>query len=83
VLLEDCDAHPRLVRRAELTADLVRDQAAGVHRIQSRGSTAVERVLSLVLLGDLVSLYLAVLSGTDPEPVEVIDQLKARLSADD
>jgi glucose/mannose-6-phosphate isomerase len=83
VLLEDCDAHPRLVRRAELTADLVRDQAAGVHRIQSRGSTAVERVLSLVLLGDLVSLYLAVLSGTDPPPVEVIDHLKARLSADD
>ena len=83
VLLEDCDAHPRLVRRAELTAELIRDQSAGVFRIQSRGETAVERVLSLVMLGDLVSLYLAVLRGTDPEPVEVIGRLKARLAESD
>lgn len=82
VLLEDCDAHPRLVRRAELTAELIADQAAGVHRIRSRGETAVERVLSLVLLGDLVSLYLAVLAGVNPEPVEVIERLKARLAED-
>ena len=83
VLLEDCDAHPRLVHRAELTGELIRDQSAGVHRIQSRGETAVERVLSLVLLGDLVSLYLAVLRGTDPAPVDVIDRLKERLAEGD
>ncbi|WP_320670340.1 bifunctional phosphoglucose/phosphomannose isomerase [Patulibacter defluvii] len=82
VLLEDCDAHPRLVRRAELTAELIAAQAAGVHRVRSRGETAVERVLSLVLLGDLVSLYMAVLAGVDPAPVAVIEQLKARLAED-
>ena len=32
-----------------------------------------------MLLGDLVSLYLAVLRGVDPAPVEVIDSLKAAL----
>ena len=36
--------------------------------------------MSLVLLGDLVSLYLAVLRGIDPTPVRVIDDLKARLA---
>jgi glucose/mannose-6-phosphate isomerase len=40
----------------------------------------VERVLSLVLLGDLVSLYLAVLRGIDPTPVDVIESLKSRLA---
>jgi glucose/mannose-6-phosphate isomerase len=50
--------------------------------VQSRGDTAVERVLSLVLLGDLVSLYVAVLRGTDPTPVDVIDTLKQRLADD-
>ncbi|MDX6666718.1 MAG: hypothetical protein QOK04_98, partial [Solirubrobacteraceae bacterium] len=35
---------------------------------------------SLVLLGDLVSLYVAVLRGVDPEPVEVIERLKAELA---
>jgi glucose/mannose-6-phosphate isomerase len=37
-------------------------------------------MLSLVLLGDLVSLYLAVLRGVDPTPVEVIERLKAALA---
>ena len=41
----------------------------------------VERVLSLVLLGDLVSVYLAVLRGIDPTPVEPIERLKAELRA--
>ena len=43
---------------------------------------AVERVFSLVLLGDLVSLYLAVLRGVDPEPVELLSALKAELARD-
>ena len=50
-----------------------------MHRVESRGSTAVERVLSLVLLGDLVSLYLAVLRGVDPTPVAAIERLKTDL----
>ncbi|MGX6446686.1 bifunctional phosphoglucose/phosphomannose isomerase [Patulibacter sp. S7RM1-6] len=82
VLLEDCDQHPRLVRRAELTAEIIRDRAAGVHRVESCGGTAVERVLSLVLLGDLVSIYLAVLRGVDPAPVAASDRLRAALAAE-
>jgi glucose/mannose-6-phosphate isomerase len=39
-------------------------------------------VFSLVLLGDLVSLYVAVLRGVDPTPVEVIETLKERLAQD-
>jgi hypothetical protein len=36
--------------------------------------------MSLVFLGDLVSVYLAVLLGNDPTPVDEIDNLKARLT---
>jgi glucose/mannose-6-phosphate isomerase len=36
-------------------------------------------VLSLVFLGDLVSLYLAVLNGVDPTPVARIEDFKQRL----
>ena len=54
-----------------------------MQRVESRGQTAVERVFSLVLLGDLVSLYLAVLRGVDPEPVEILDRLKAELAGVD
>jgi glucose/mannose-6-phosphate isomerase len=52
-------------------------------RLESIGSNPVERVLSLVLLGDLVSIYLAVLRDTDPTPVDVIERLKAALAREE
>ena len=80
VFLEDADQHPRIGDRIELTSELIAEHATSVIRAQTRGQGAVERVMSLVLLGDLVSLYLAVLRGVDPTPVRVIDQLKNRLA---
>src|ERR671939_507510 len=80
VFLDDDDTHPRVRERMDLTSRLIRPGAAGVHRVNSRGQTPVERVFSLVLLGDLVSLYLAVLRGVAPEPVELLSALKAELA---
>jgi glucose/mannose-6-phosphate isomerase len=79
VFLDDCDTHPRVKARIDLTAQLIAPGAAGVHRVESRGQTTAERVFSLVLLGDLVSVYLAALRGVDPEKVEVLDRLKSEL----
>jgi glucose/mannose-6-phosphate isomerase len=83
VFLDDCDTHPRVKERIDLTARLVAPGAAGVHRVESRGQNTAERVFSLVLLGDLVSVYLAALRGVDPEPVELLDRLKAELDGHD
>jgi glucose/mannose-6-phosphate isomerase len=80
VFLDDSDLHPRERQRIELTRGLIADQAAGTFRIESVGETRLERLLSLVHLGDLVSVYLAVLRGVDPGPVEIIDRLKAALA---
>jgi glucose/mannose-6-phosphate isomerase len=79
VFLEDPDQHPRIGRRIELTAAEVERAGGPVIRVRARGETRLERVLSLVLLGDLVSVYLAVLEGVDPTPVEPIERLKAAL----
>jgi glucose/mannose-6-phosphate isomerase len=81
VFLDDCDAHPRVKARMELTERLIADSATACFHVETRGQTTMERVISLVLLGDLVSLYLAVLRGVDPGPVKVIEQLKAELAA--
>ena len=80
VFLEDPGAHPRNVLRSELTAEEARAGASVVERIAARGDTPLERLVSLVLLGDLVSLYLAVLTGTDPVDIAPIDRLKAALN---
>lgn len=80
VFLDDSDLHPRIRQRIELTRGLIAAEGAATFRVESVGSTATERLLSLVLLGDLVSLYLAVLRGVDPGPVAVIDRLKSALA---
>jgi glucose/mannose-6-phosphate isomerase len=80
VLLDDTGAHPRNVRRAELTARMAGEAGLPVVRVPARGETALERLVSLVLLGDLVSLYAAVLRGADPGDVAVLDRLKAALA---
>jgi glucose/mannose-6-phosphate isomerase len=80
VLLEAPGEHARMGVRYEITAEVA--QAAGLHvqRVTSHGNSPLARVMSLVLLGDLVSVYLGVLLGVDPTPVAEIETLKARLS---
>jgi len=80
VFLDDSDAHPRIKARMDLTERVVAPNASASFRLETRGQTAIERVISLVLLGDLVSIYLAALRGVDPGPVKVIDELKAALA---
>jgi glucose/mannose-6-phosphate isomerase len=80
VFLEDPDHHPRVRRRIELAAAEVERAGAPALRVAARGDTRLERVLSLVLLGDLTSVYLAVLEGIDPTPVEPIERFKAALA---
>jgi glucose/mannose-6-phosphate isomerase len=80
VFLDDSDLHPRVRQRIELTRGLIAATGAPTFRVESVGETRAERLLSLVLLGDLVSLYVAVLRGVDPAPVEVLDRLKRALA---
>jgi glucose/mannose-6-phosphate isomerase len=80
VFLDSDDLDPRLRRRLDATEELLGEGGVSTHRVSARGAAPVERVMSLVLLGDLVSVHLAHARGVDPTPVEAIDRLKARLS---
>ncbi len=68
--------------RAQLTAEIARAGADPVLRVAARGEGPVERLVSLVLLGDLVAIYVAVLRGEDPVDIPAIDRLKVALADD-
>jgi glucose/mannose-6-phosphate isomerase len=80
VLLDDSDLHPRVRSRIELTRELIEPQAVVAERVQSVGETRIERLVSLVLLGDLVSIYLAALRGLDPARITSLELLKGALA---
>jgi glucose/mannose-6-phosphate isomerase len=80
VFLSDPGAHARDILRIQLTATEARAGTDVVEIVEPHGDTPLERIVSHVLLGDLVSLYLAVLRGKDPVEVLPIDALKAALA---
>ncbi|WP_189077212.1 SIS domain-containing protein [Mangrovihabitans endophyticus] len=76
IFLENrADQHPRAVRRMELTAEIIADTGAPTHWVSARGATRAQRILSLVLLADFVSVYTAALSKVDPSDIELISRL--------
>jgi glucose/mannose-6-phosphate isomerase len=79
VFLDDCDLHPRVRTRIELTRQLIADGTAASELVESIGSSRLERLVSLVLLGDLVTLYVAILDGLDPAEIDVLTALKSSL----
>jgi glucose/mannose-6-phosphate isomerase len=79
VLLDDSALPARMERRVELTAGLIAATGAPMRRVRARGETPLERVMSLVFLGDLVSIYLATMDSVDPTPVEQIERFKRAL----
>jgi glucose/mannose-6-phosphate isomerase len=78
-LLRDAGQHERVRARIELTAEAVVEAGSPARILDTRGDSPLERLFSVVLLGDLVSLYMAVLAGVDPSPVPLIEGLKDRL----
>ena len=79
VFLRDDGDLERIQKGIEITKSLIGRQLGGVHEIFAQGKSLLCRILSLIYFGDLLSVYLAVLSGTDPTPVDVITRLKKEL----
>jgi glucose/mannose-6-phosphate isomerase len=66
--------------RYKFTGELLTQNKIAYQVLNSGGTDPLTQVMSLVLLGDWVSYYLAILNGIDPSPVPEIDLLKKRLA---
>lgn len=80
VILRDENDHHRIRRRMELVRGIVENLDVPVYELESKGTCLLERMFSLIQLGDFISFYLAILNQVDPTPVEVINYLKSELA---
>jgi glucose/mannose-6-phosphate isomerase len=80
VLLHDTDEHPQVTRRTAVVRDLAEERGVPVSALRAEGSSALERLASLVSVADWATTYLALLEGRDPTPVDAITALKQRTS---
>jgi glucose/mannose-6-phosphate isomerase len=74
------EIHPRVRTRMELTQSLIEKNSIAIISAAGEGQSLLARFFSLIFLGDMASVYLAVLNGVDPTPVEKIDLLKSQMA---
>jgi glucose/mannose-6-phosphate isomerase len=72
--------HERIQKRFELSDKLLSGMRPKAISVHAQGSTPLEQLLFLVLFGDFVSLYLGLLNGLDPSPVELVERFKKELN---
>lgn len=80
VIIRDSGDHERVTARMDIVKDLLKKQRVDVIEMSSEGESRLERMFSLVQLGDYISYYLAILNKVDPTPVEPIENLKDALA---
>lgn len=71
--------HPRVLKRFEVTERLLSGARPSPHIIKPEGETLLHQMLWTTALGDFISLYLALLNGLNPTPVDLIEKFKNAL----
>lgn len=80
IFLENKDVHPRIFKRIELTKQIIKSKGVEVVDIYAEGNTVMEKVFCLILLGDWVSYYLALLYKKDPSEIKHVEFLKKEMA---
>ena len=71
--------HPRIQKRFELSDRLLSGRRPAAHVVQARGDSLLEQLLWTINFGDFVTIYLALLNGVNPSPVELVERFKREL----
>ncbi len=78
--LKDSNDHDRVAKRMSVVKRIINEQEVEVVEVNSKGTSPLIRMFSLIQVGDFASLYLAILNNIDPTPVKIIDFLKDELT---
>ncbi|HSD56425.1 MAG TPA: SIS domain-containing protein, partial [Candidatus Saccharimonadales bacterium] len=72
--------HPRIQKRFEVGTRLLSGMRPQPNVVQAEGETTLDHLAWLIVFGDFVGIYLAILNGLNPVPLEMVDKLKQALS---
>jgi glucose/mannose-6-phosphate isomerase len=69
----------RVKKRIEITSKIISDKVKEVIELNLKGETLLEKMMYLVILGDWISYYLAILNKVDPTEINEINILKEEM----
>ena len=70
----------RIIKRFELSARLLSGRRPAPYVVEAVGSNDLEQMLWLSVFGDFVSIYLAILNGVNPTPIDLVEKFKKQLN---
>lgn len=73
--------HERVQKRFAITERLLSGMRPAPIVVEAKGETLFEQLLYTIAFGDFVSLYLALLNGLNPAPVELVEKFKKEMDA--
>ncbi|HEX73638.1 MAG TPA: bifunctional phosphoglucose/phosphomannose isomerase [Dehalococcoidia bacterium] len=80
VLLRSALLPQRIQLCYQVTCQLLERAKINYQFVDGEGTSPLSQMMSLVLFGDYISYYMAILYKTDPTPIKAIDYLKEQLA---
>lgn len=77
LIIRDLEEAEQETRKIEGFKAMFEDRVGKMVEVESRGKGRLARMLSVLYLGDYVSVYTGILNGKDPSSMEAIDKLKS------
>lgn len=71
--------HPRVQKRFAISARMLSGRRPEPLAVQAEGETVLEHLLWTIAYGDFVSIYLGLLNGINPAPVDLVEAFKKEL----
>ncbi len=79
LILKDLKDHLRILKRMDLTAEILKKRGVKVENIYLQGKNFFSKIFSNLLLADWVSYYLALNYKIDPRPVKIVEEFKKKM----
>ena len=80
IIFRNPDESSKMRTRIEVIKRQIKENVGKVIEISAEGKSKLARALSTMYLGDIASVYHALLTGVDPTPVVKIESLKKELA---
>lgn len=77
LIIRDLEETEQVTRKIEGFKAMFEDKVGKMVEVESRGKGRLARMLSVLYLGDYVSVYTGILNGKDPSSMDAIDTLKS------
>lgn len=72
--------HPRILKRFEVSDRLLSGMRPKAVPVELQGDNPLAQMLWGCILADFVSIYVAILNGVDPTPVDLVEKFKIELT---